>query len=91
MQNDHGRVEWVWAMGLQVCFLSVCLSVCLPLQKLRPKRRLGSWPQAEALSLAASLLLEFTAHSVVYDIFLIDFNVAFDKLARLMMQLYKAF
>lgn len=57
--------EWsgseTW-MGPQVCFLS------RPLQSLRPKRRsLGSWPQAEALSLAASLLLEFTAHSVFYD------------------------
>jgi hypothetical protein len=83
---DCGRVECVWAMGLQVCPLS------LSLQSLRPKRRsLGSWPHAEAHSLAASLLLEFTAQSLFYDIFLIDFNVAFNKLTGLMMQLYKAF
>lgn len=81
VQSDCGRVEWLWAMGLQVCFLS------LPLQRLRPKRRSlgvmasgrGSWP-------SASLFLEFTAHSVFYDIFLIDFDVVFNILTRLMMQ-----
>lgn len=54
-------------------------------------KALGSLPQAEALSLAVSLPLEFTAHSVFYDILLIDFSVAFNILTCLMMQLYRAF